>query len=78
MRCTRVFDDGDFAADYMVWLATQGFTEGCDLTHYCPKEALSRAGFLKILNRPLRPDSGRWRVYRLHGFFEKITKNSKE
>lgn len=55
MRCTRVFDDGDFAADYIVWMATQGFTEGCDMTHYCPKEALTREGFLKMLSKTFAP-----------------------
>jgi len=46
-----VFGDGDFAADWIVALYNQGYTQGCAVNAYCPREALTKAGFALMLAR---------------------------
>lgn len=46
-----IFEDGDFASDWIEQYRTEGVSEGCDLgnTQYCPASAITRSAAAKIL-----------------------------
>jgi len=52
-----VFEDGDFASDWIEQYRAEGITEGCNIdnTEYCPKNVVTRSAAAKIL---LRASSG--------------------
>ena len=44
---------GSFDVDWIEALSTEGITERCDATNFCPKEAVTVEGFENMLNKAL-------------------------